>query len=273
MQILPPVSIEARRLLPSKWDLLAAVLVLGFIVLLADASRAVIQPLSTLSQAPISLAPSALPGYALRTGLRMLIALGFSLVFTFTYATWAAKSQRAGTLLVPLLDILQSIPILGFLSVTLVFFLSLAPGRILGAEFAAIFVIFTSQAWNMAFSFYQSLAHRPGRADGGGPRVRAERLGALLADRSPVRHAAAHLEHDDVDVRRLVLRRGLPRPSPSATPSITLPGIGSYIADGYRRAKHEGHLLGHPGHACCHLDLRPAPVSPAGRLGRPFPHR
>ena len=105
-----------------------------------------------------------------------------SLLFTFTYATLAAKSKRAELLLVPLLDILQSVPILGFISVTVVFFMSLAPGRVLGAEFAAIFAIFTSQAWNMAFSFYQSLrtvptelargarivpAHRRGCASGG----------------------------------------------------------------------------------------------------------
>lgn len=105
MKILPPVSVEARRLLPSSWDLLAAILVLGFIVLLADASRAMVQPLSSLNQEPISLDPAALPGYALRTGLRMLAALGISLLFTFLYATWAAKSTRAGTLLVPLFDI------------------------------------------------------------------------------------------------------------------------------------------------------------------------
>ena len=73
----------------------------------------------------------------------------------------AAKSQRAERLLVPLLDILQSVPILGFISITVVFFMSLAPGRVLGAEFAAIFAIFTSQAWNMAFSFYQSLRTVP----------------------------------------------------------------------------------------------------------------
>ena len=85
----------------------------------------------------------------------------FSLLFTFTYATLAAKNRRAGLLLIPLLDILQSVPILGFLSVTVVFFMSLAPGRILGAEFAAIFAIFTSQAWNMAFGFYQSLRTVP----------------------------------------------------------------------------------------------------------------
>ena len=161
MRILPPVSIEARRLLPSRWDVLAAVLVLGFIVLFADASSTLVRPLSSLSQHRLSLDPINLPGYALLTSMRMLIALAFSLVFTLTYATWAAKSQRAGTLLVPLLDILQSVPILGFISITVVFFLSLSPGRIFGAELAAVFAIFTSQAWNMAFSFYQSLRTVP----------------------------------------------------------------------------------------------------------------
>src|SRR3954462_6534603 len=161
MRILPPVSIEARRLLPSRWDLLAAVLVLGFIVLFADASRLLVQPLSVITGNKLSLDPALLPGYALRTALRMLIAMGVSLVFTFTYATWAAKNARAALLLVPLLDVLQSVPILGFLSVTVVWFLSLSPGRVFGAELAAVFVIFTSQAWNMAFSFYQSLRTVP----------------------------------------------------------------------------------------------------------------
>src|SRR6202008_1071838 len=96
-----------------------------------------------------------------RTTLRMLIAMVLSLVFPFAYATLAPKSRSAERLLVPLLDILQSVPILGFISVTVVFFMSLAPGRVLGAEFASIFSIFTSQAWNMAFSFYQSLRTVP----------------------------------------------------------------------------------------------------------------
>ena len=91
----------------------------------------------------------------------MLIAMVLSLLFTFTYATFAAKNKHAERLLVPLLDILQSVPILGFISVTVVFFMALAPGRVLGAEFASIFAIFTSQAWNMAFSFYQSLRTVP----------------------------------------------------------------------------------------------------------------
>jgi NitT/TauT family transport system permease protein len=161
MKILPPVSIEARRLLPGGWDLLAAVLVFGFIIAFADASRLLTQPLATLTAQPLSLSPSHLPEYALRTALRMLIAMIASLVFTFSYATLAAKSARAGNLLIPLLDILQSVPILSFISITTVFFLSLAPGRIMGAELVCVFALFTSQAWNMAFSFYQSLRTVP----------------------------------------------------------------------------------------------------------------
>jgi NitT/TauT family transport system permease protein len=128
---------------------------------LGEASRGLFAPLTQLDQVPLSLSPTHLPEYAARTTFRMLAALFLSLVFTLTYATWAAKSERAGKLLVPILDILQSVPILGFISVTVVFFMSLAPGRVLGAEFAAIFAIFTSQAWNMAFSFYQSLRTIP----------------------------------------------------------------------------------------------------------------
>ena len=161
MKILPPVSIEARRLLPSRWDLLAAVLVLGFLAAFADVSRYLVHPLSSITGHDLALNPWDLPGYALRTSLRMLIALGVSLGFTFTYATWAAKNPKAGMLLVPLLDILQSIPILSFLSITIVWFLSLSPGRIFGAELACVFTIFTGQAWNMAFSFYQSLRTVP----------------------------------------------------------------------------------------------------------------
>jgi NitT/TauT family transport system permease protein len=154
------ISAEKRRV-PSRWDLLAALLALAIVVFLAEASRGVVQPLAGLASSPPSLDPTNLPGYAARTTLRMLAAMALSLLFTFTYATWAAKSRRAATVLLPLLDILQSVPILGFLSVTVVFFLSLAPGRVLGAEFAAVFAIFTSQAWNMAFSFYQSLRTVP----------------------------------------------------------------------------------------------------------------
>ena len=160
-----PISVEQVARGITRWDALAVLLTLGILVFFAEASRHLLQPLSELRQAPISLAPENLPEYAARTTLRMLLALLLSLVFTFTYATLAAKNRRAGVILVPLLDILQSVPILGFISVTVVFFMSLAPGRVLGAEFAAIFAIFTSQAWNMAFCFYQSLRTVPTELD------------------------------------------------------------------------------------------------------------
>jgi NitT/TauT family transport system permease protein len=149
------------RKLASRWDVLAFIVVIGLIAFLGETARGLFAPLTQLKVSPLSLDPLNLPEYAARTTFRMLAALFFSLVFTLTYATWAAKSERAGRLLVPILDILQSVPILGFISITSVFFLSLAPGRVLGAEFAAIFAIFTSQAWNMAFSFYQSLRTVP----------------------------------------------------------------------------------------------------------------
>ena len=145
----------------TRWDALALVVVLALVVFLAEASRGLLAPLSQLDATPLSLGPAHLPEYAARTTLRMFTALGLSLAFTLSYATWAAKSPRAARVLIPLLDILQSVPILGFISITVVFFMSLVPGRVLGAELAAIFAIFTSQAWNMAFSFYQSLRTVP----------------------------------------------------------------------------------------------------------------
>src|SRR5580704_15384176 len=124
-------------------------------------ARHLFEPFTAVHQPPISLSPAALPLYTLRTVSRMMAALVASLIFTFAYATLAVKSRRAAMVLIPLLDVLQSVPILGYLSFTVVFFVSLFPGNVLGPELAAIFAIFTSQAWNMAFSFYQSLRTIP----------------------------------------------------------------------------------------------------------------
>jgi len=156
-----PISVGDLARLFSRWDVLAILLIVGLLVFFSEASRHLLAPLTDLERSPTTLNPANLPEYAARTTLRMLIAMALSLLFTFTYATLAAKNKRAERLLVPLLDILQSVPILGFISITVVFFMALAPGRVLGAEFAAIFAIFTSQAWNMAFSFYQSLRTVP----------------------------------------------------------------------------------------------------------------
>jgi NitT/TauT family transport system permease protein len=153
------------RRLPGWRDLAALVLVVGVVILIAGGVRQMIEPVAHAQAVPISLSPKALPVYTLRTVLRMLAALVASLLFTLTYATLAAKSRRAERVLIPLLDVLQSVPVLGYLSFTVVFFVSLFPGNTLGPELAAIFAIFTSQAWNMAFSFYQSLRMVPGDLD------------------------------------------------------------------------------------------------------------
>jgi NitT/TauT family transport system permease protein len=121
----------------------------------------------TVATAPSSVStdPAELPYYAARSLLRMFIALALSVVFTFVYATAAARYRRAEKLLIPLLDILQSVPILGFLAVTVTGFIALFPGSELGLECASIFAIFTSQAWNMTFAFYHSLTSQPREVD------------------------------------------------------------------------------------------------------------
>ncbi|WP_341790647.1 hypothetical protein [Rickettsia endosymbiont of Polydrusus tereticollis] len=119
------------------------------------------QPLNTLTLDPVSLEYSNLIGYSFRTILRMMIAMVISLIFTLIYATLAAKNPKLEQILIPLLDILQSVPILGYISFTVTAFLALFPSSIMGVECAAIFAIFTSQVWNMIFSCYQSFKTVP----------------------------------------------------------------------------------------------------------------
>jgi NitT/TauT family transport system permease protein len=155
-----PLAVLRTRYVPGGWDVLAFALVFVFFIYCAQAAHGLTGSLARLQATPISLDPWALVDYSARTALRMVLAMLASLLFTFTYATLCARSRRAEVILVPLLDFLQSVPILGF-SFTILFFLQLTPGRVAGAELAAIFLIFTSQAWNMAFSFYHSLRSIP----------------------------------------------------------------------------------------------------------------
>jgi NitT/TauT family transport system permease protein len=150
-----------HALRPNIWDVVALILVIGALVLIVYEGGQTTAPLSALDVTPVSLDPTNLPLYALRTTMRMLLAIVCSIIFTFIYAALAAKSRRAEMVLIPLLDILQSVPILGFLTFTVVFFMNLFPGRVLGAELACVFAIFTSQAWNMTFSMYQSMRSIP----------------------------------------------------------------------------------------------------------------
>jgi NitT/TauT family transport system permease protein len=156
-----PLIAWPSRLRPNAWDLVALPLVLGVLALVAWGGIAMGARYHIGEALPLSLDPWRLPEYALRTVLRMAAALVASLVFSLVYAAIAAKSRQAEKILIPVLDILQSVPILGFLSITVTGFIALFPGRLLGVECAAIFAIFTSQAWNMTFSLYQSLRTVP----------------------------------------------------------------------------------------------------------------
>lgn len=143
------------------WDALLLPVVLAVLLALGWAAAQMARPYALGEPLALSLAPSDLPYYLLRTLLRMALAMLAALLFSALFAVLASRFRRAEQVLVPLLDILQSIPILGFLSITVAGFMALFPGSLLGVECAAIFAIFTSQAWNMAFSLYQSLRSVP----------------------------------------------------------------------------------------------------------------
>ncbi len=146
---------------PNRWDWALLPIVLGLLVALAFGAAQMSRPFVLGQPTPISLDPAQLPYYLLRTMLRMFMALGCSLLFSFVFATLAAKHRAAEKLLIPLLDVLQSVPILGFQAIAIAPFIALFPGNLLGVECAAVFAIFTSQAWNMAFSLYQSMKTIP----------------------------------------------------------------------------------------------------------------
>src|SRR5689334_21081128 len=155
------LALTQGRRLPNLWDAAAILCVFALLIGVSQVARGTFAPISAPGALEVNLDPANLPNYAMRTTMRMFAALVASLLFTFTYGTATAKSRRASLVLIPVLDILQSVPILGFLTFTVVFFMSLFPGNVLGLELAAIFAIFTSQAWNMAFSLYQSLKTVP----------------------------------------------------------------------------------------------------------------
>lgn len=151
---------ESRKLL-SLYDFIFLIIILSILALVIEGAGGMHQALPKLKDLQQDLTLPHLPKYALYTTLRMFAAIIFSLIFTFIVATLAAKNKTAEKIIIPLLDILQSVPILGFLSFTTAFFMGLAPGNELGLELAAVFAVFTSQAWNMTFSFYQSLKNVP----------------------------------------------------------------------------------------------------------------
>ena len=239
---------------PNIWDLVALILVIGAMVLIAYGGEQTTLPLSALETAPVSLDPVHLPVYALRTTLRMLLAIVCSPIFTFIYATLAAKSRRAEMVLIPLLDILQSVPILGFLTFTVVFFLNLFPGKVLGAELACVFAIFTSQAWNMTFSIYQSLRNVPKDLDEAAKSFRLSgwqrfwRLDVPFAMPGLIWNTMMSMSGGWFFV---VASEAIT----VGNTTVTLPGIGSYVALAIEQRDLRRDRLCHPDHAGRHHRL------------------
>lgn len=145
----------------NRWDLLLLLIIFTLLFFLGWAGSQMATPYQLGEPIPISLSPSNLPFYAMRTVMRLFIALIFSLLFTFTVGALAAKNRRAEQVVIPAIDILQSIPVLSFLSITVTAFIHLFPNSMLGPECASIFAIFCAQVWNMTFGFYQSLKTIP----------------------------------------------------------------------------------------------------------------
>ena len=147
---------------PLNWaDVVVLLALVGLLATVAWLGHGLWAPLTPAGPQPVALDPWRLPAYAARSLLRMFAALGASLAFTLVVASWAARSARAARVILPALDILQSVPVLGFLSATVTLFIALVPAHILGLELASIFAIFTSQVWNLTFAFQQVLVTRP----------------------------------------------------------------------------------------------------------------
>src|SRR5215471_3960234 len=224
-----PVVAWPDRLKPNVWDLVAFPMLLGGLALLAWVGSEMDVPYHIGDPLPIALDPADLPYYALRTVLRMFIALIASLGFSLAYSALAAKSRQAEKLLIPALDVLQSVPILGFLSITVTGFIALFPGSLFGVECAAIFAIFTSQAWNMAFSVFQSFRTLPGDL------IEAARMYHLSAWGRFWRLEVPHAMPNLIWNMMMSVSGGwffvvASEAITVSNQSIKLPGIGSYIA-------------------------------------------
>jgi NitT/TauT family transport system permease protein len=142
------------------YDIPIAIGVFAIIFAMVSVGRGMTAP-AIPESLEIELGIQHLPYYSLRSVARMFIAYAASIAFTFVFGSMAAHNRTAEKVILPLIDILQSVPILGFLAITVNGFMALFPGSMLGIELAAIFAIFTSQVWNIIYSFFQSVRAIP----------------------------------------------------------------------------------------------------------------
>ncbi len=140
---------------PNKWDIffLCFFFIIFFLIFLTVKEMFVSYEIGM--RIDVNLSFIYIPLYTIKTTSRMFIAFLFSLIFALVFGTLAAKNSFAEKIIIPLIDVLQSIPILGFFSFSIIFFMEIFPNSFFAIECVAIFAIFTSQVWNMIFSFYQ----------------------------------------------------------------------------------------------------------------------
>jgi NitT/TauT family transport system permease protein len=161
MSLFSQPQLNRTNKLAVSWNLLSAILGLLILAFMGIGTSHLFSPYQLTQLTTISLDPSMLPYYAFLSVYRMMVALFFSILLTFIIGTICAKSKFYERLIIPLIDILQAVPIPGFLSLSIFGFIALFPNQMLGPECAAIFTIITSQVWNMILSFYQSLKTAP----------------------------------------------------------------------------------------------------------------
>ena len=155
------LGVPEARPRPGVVDLLVLAALFALIGGVLKFGKGMMAPFHENDYPALDLSEWNIPYYAGRTLLRMWMAFACSLLFTIVVGYTAAKSKRARFFILPALDILQSVPVLGFLSITVTGFIALFPGSLFGVECASIFAIFTGQVWNMAFGFYHSLVTIP----------------------------------------------------------------------------------------------------------------
>ena len=187
-----------------------------------------------------------MPLYALYSLVRILVAYAMSLVFALAYGYIAAKSRRAEMILIPLLDILQSIPVLSFLPGVMLAMVALFPSRQLGVELGSIILIFTGQVWNIAFSFYSSLKTVPRDLREAAIIYRFSRVAEIYGAGSAVFDHRAGVEFDDVRGGRMVFPDGV-RNVRAGRQGFPFTGAGVVFADGGRQWKYAGDALGSGG--------------------------
>lgn len=158
-RIVTSIAQEAKKL--NLWDIFAISIIFWIFILIKNTTQYMYSPIPIDLDQPISLSPEFLPEYTLRTTIRLAIGIIISVVFSVVYALIAAKNESLRKFMISLLDIMQSIPVLGYIALTITGFISLFPDRLLGFELAVIFAAFTCQVWNITYSIYQSITTIP----------------------------------------------------------------------------------------------------------------